>query len=361
MLQFQSLTRPTLLLSAALTAVACAPKDEQLTNYRGGNNNVTIAALEGREVNYARHTFLKVGEVRRMMDIALALPERASLPIGKPRDLSGKCRSLKRLSPAPDLGIPAFSEKVQVNYFKCEESSENIAQAQKTGPEMYFVSYGAALPTDGGNLPYPTSVVVQAQDIGIRMIARTKSGKDKVEVNQNASLNAELVADDGANLTYSVWYDSADSYNYNVQLLMRSGEVATHLKRVEVKVDKASRKVVSVDAPEMGFEAHLEQYDKSDLRGTALQNHKYKNVYLTFKSKESLKISANVCDAPTGVYAMTDTSDRNDPKSSTVTVGEGKVSVQGQDDDTAGSMDIKLCKDQSDEPSFLEDLESVYF
>lgn len=366
MVPFKSLIRSTLLLSVGIAAAACAPKDEQLTNRRsgGGSGGGTASSfdIEGREVNYARHTFLKVGEIRRMMNTALALPARASTPVNKSIPLA-KCMDMKRMSPSSDTRVPAFSEKLMVNYFKCNEQSEMTNEASKSGPELYMVSYNAAIPREEDSnrvYPYPALIVVEARTVNVNF--RLKShAKDRFQVTQGVALNVELVAEDDQTLMYNAWYDGTDTFDYDVYLTRRSGRVSTSLKKAEIKVDKASRKVTSIIVPEMSFEMRGDQYTKSNPQGAQLSNRTYMNARLSFKSQQALKLSSNACDVPQGVYSMINQTNKDEQTTGTVTLGEGKIVVQGEDSSQITTKDVKFCKGQDEDPTFLEDLESVYF
>lgn len=361
-----------ILLPALLSLSACAPKDEAFKDNRGGGNVTPRSAeLANRDLELSRHMLHQIGEVRRLMDIALNLEveKRVRGQFTTP-EAEASCMTLAKIPIEPDTRETVKSERFSVSYLNgCVDVSADpavsgIAQASKRGSEKFTIRYTNVLPKPEDLTPisfFPETIAVVADDIYLRFNLSNRF--DRLNVNRNYALNATLESETETEAMYLVSFSAHNVLSeYNVGLTMRDGFSEVTLDPTWVRVDKASRRVVGLVPGQVSLTIRLTQQTKSvlDTRNATLTPPA--SIVLdgyVLKAKGPVALSAaDSCSAPEGTFEAQAPVKKNAPAIPPVVLTTGKDSVSAGD---LGTRVLRVCDPaKGSQPVFADSIAGLF-
>lgn|GEM_PF-6566921 len=337
-----------------LSLTGCAPKDRGY-GLSGPSSPFNVLGQQDQSLAYVRHALFSLDHARQSLEFAISqpvvpqptiqgpTPESTQAPSQAPGQLpgqapeptteqaegaivnsvglvkkgsqpvSGDCHTVSRsvvsgASGASPLGEQANAgsgervEAILLKYNGCAENSAAVSSAVQSGQESFVVSYSksatlVAAP-DALLISLPDLVAVQI-DLQYEL-DRAGSKYDKVYINQVASLTFAKVSETDQLVNYKVSYDARESFDLDVQLVRRFGELNPTFQSAVFSVDKKTRKVISLGSPQFSLFVNSEQWKKSDVKGTSLLEKKKDVASLTIGAVESLSVPQMRCQLPQG-------------------------------------------------------------
>ena len=316
-----------------LSLTGCAPKDRGY-GLSGPSSPFNVLGQQDQSLAYVRHALFSLDHARQSLEFAISQPA-VLPPVQAPEPttaqaegaivnlvglvkkgsepVSGDCHTVSRsvvsgASGASPLGEQANAgsgervEAILLKYNGCAENSAAVSSAVQSGQESFVVSYSKSATlvaaADVLLISLPDLVAVQI-DLQYEL-DRAGSKYEKVYINQVASLTFAKVSETDQLVNYKVSYDARESFDLDVQLVRRFGQLNPTFQSAVFSVDKKTRKVVSLGSPQFSLFVNSEQWKKSDLKGTSLLEKKKGVASLTIGAVESLSVPQMRCQLPQG-------------------------------------------------------------